>query len=106
MAAINNSKELTRGDTGMYSITLYDEESDEFVPSASDTLTFYLLNKDCDDLSEALITKNIPTNTMKLQLDPSDTINLPTGTYPYRIRYTDAAGHEWTVIKSRLKIVC
>lgn len=106
MATMNNTKELTRGDTGMYSIYLYDEEGDALVPSASDTVTFYLLGKDCDDLSTALIIKDIPTNTMKLELEPSDTASLNTGTYPYRIRYKDAVGHEFTVVKSKLKIVC
>ena len=54
MAVINNIKELTRGDTGMYSITLYDEDGAEYIPDENDALTFYLLKKDCDDLTEAI----------------------------------------------------
>lgn len=30
----NNTKELTRGDTGLYSITLYDAEGGEYIPTA------------------------------------------------------------------------
>lgn len=106
MAVMNNTKELTRGDTGLYDIVLYDAEGGEFIPSASDTLTFYLLSKDCDDLSTALIIKDIPTATMELELEPADTASLSVGTYPYRIRYRNAIGREFTVVKSKLKIVC
>lgn len=103
---INNAKELTRGDTGLYTITLYDASGNEYVPSQDETVTFYLLKKNCDDLSDAILAKDIPTDTMLLELEPSDTISLQTGTYPYRIRLRDAVGHEWTVIKSQLKIIC
>lgn len=106
MATINNNKELTRGDTGLYSITLYDGEGAEYVPSEGETLTFYLMEKNCDDLTEAILVKDIPVSTMQLELEPSDTIALATKTYSYRIRITDTVGHEWTVVKSQLKIIC
>lgn len=104
--AVNNMKELTRGDTGLYSVTLYDQEGTEYVPSVGESVAFYLMKKDCDDLTEAILTKSIPIDTMQLELEPSDTIDLPTGSYAYRVRLTDTQGHEWTVIKSKLKIVC
>lgn len=106
MAIFNNVKELTRGDTGMYSITLYDGEGAEYVPSEGETLTFYLMEKNCDDLTEAILVKDIPIDTMQLELEPSDTIALATKTYAYRIRIRDTVGHEWTVVKSQLKIIC
>lgn len=106
MAIIRNDKELTRGDTGMYSITLYDADGNEYIPDPNDTLTFYLMKKDCDDLTEAILTKDIPTNTMQLELLPSDTASLDTGSYSYRIRLNDGNGHEWTVVKSKLKLIC
>ncbi len=102
----NNQKELTRGDTGMYSITLYDAEGSEYIPAEGESITFYLLQKDCDDLTEAILVKDIPTDTMQLELEPSDTRDLKTGSYSYRIRLRDVVGHEWTVIKSKLKIIC
>ena len=104
--AINNAKELTRGDTGLYSITLYDADGSEYVPTEGETVTFYLLKKNCDDLTEAILVKNVPIDTMLLELEPSDTADLQTATYPYRIRLRDTVGHEWTVIKSQLKIIC
>lgn len=104
--AINNSKELTRGDTGLYSITLYDGDGDQYIPSEGEAVTFYLLKKNCDDLTEAILTKDIPVSTMELELEPSDTQDLAVGTYSYRIRIKDLAGHEWTVVKSTLKIIC
>lgn len=106
MATYNNMKELTRGDTGLYTITLYDAEGNEYVPTEGEVVTFYLLKKNCDDLSEAILVKDIPIDTMLLELEPSDTIDLQTSTYSYRIRLRDTVGHEWTVIKSQLKIIC
>lgn len=104
--AVNNSKEITRGDTGLFSITLYDAEGAEYIPQAGETLTFYLMKKDCDDLTEAILVKDIPVSTMQLELEPSDTRELQKGSYPYRIRIIDTVGHEWTVVKSTLKIIC
>lgn len=56
---VNNAKELTRGDTGLYSFALYDKEGAEYIPEEGETITFYLLNKDCDDLTEAILVKDI-----------------------------------------------
>lgn len=106
MATYNNAKELTRGDTGLYSITLYDSEGDQYIPAEGEALTFYLLNKNCDDVTEAILVKDIPVDTMQLELEPADTKGLDTGTYAYRIRIHDLIGHEWTVVKSQLKIIC
>lgn len=106
MATINNIKELTRGDTGMYSITLYDEEGAEYIPDSDDVLTFYLLKKNCDELDEALLIKDIPISTMQLEIEPSESLALSAGTYQYKIRLKDASDHEWTVVKSQMKIIC
>lgn len=103
---VNNSKEITRGDTGMFSVTLYDAEGAEYIPTEGETLTFYLMKKDCDDLTEAILVKDIPVDTMQLELEPSDTRDLQTGSYAYRIRLRDTIGHEWTAVKSKLKIIC
>lgn len=103
---VNNSKEITRGDTGLFSVTLYDAEGAEYIPTEGETLTFYLMKKDCDDLTEAILVKDIPVDTMQLELEPSDTRDLQTGSYAYRIRLRDTIGHEWTVVKSKLKIIC
>lgn len=106
MAIINNSKELTRGDTAIFSVTLRDLDGDEYIPSANETLTFYLLKKDCDDLTKAVLVKDIPTNRMELELTPSETKELDTGSYSYRIRLRDEEAHEWTVVKSKIKVIC
>lgn len=106
MAIMNNSKEVTRGDTGLFSIALFDADGDPYVPDPNDVLTFYLLDKDCDELSDAVLTKVIPTNTMQLELLPSETAALSIKTYAYRIRIKDTFNHEWTVVKSKLKVIC
>ena len=106
MAITNNSKEITRGDTGLFSVTLYDQAGAEYIPSEGEIVRFYLLKKNCDDLDDALIVTDIPTDTMQLELTASETNSLDVGTYQYRVRLIDTVGHEWTVIKSQLKIVC
>ncbi len=106
MVHFDNAKELTRGDTGLYSMSLYDEDGAEYIPTEGDTLTFYLLKKDCDDMTEALLVKDIPWNTMTLELEPQDTENLSVGTYAYRIKLIDEEGRKYTVVKSKLKIIC
>lgn len=103
---VNNAKEHTRGDTGLFSITLYDLEGTEYIPTDGETLTFYLMDKNCDELTEAILVKDIPVDTMQLELEPSDTRDLPTKTYSYRIRIRDTVGHEWTVVKSTFKLIC
>lgn len=103
---VNNNKEVTRGDSGLFSVTLYDKEGAEYVPAEGETLTFYLLKKECDDITEAILTKDIPVGTMQLELTPQETASLQKGSYPYRIRIIDLFGHEWTVVKSKLNIIC
>ena len=106
MAKFNNDREATKGDTAMWSLTLYDEQGDEYTPSVGESLMFYLLKKDCDDLDEALLTKSIPIPSMQLELTPSETGSLAVGSYAYKVRLTDTLGHEWTVIKAKLKVTC
>lgn len=103
---VNNIKEVTRGDTAMFSVTLYDAEGAEYIPEEGEALTFYLMKKDCDDLTEAILVKDIPVSTMQLELTASETRELQKGSYPYRVRIIDTLGHEYTVIKSTLKIIC
>ena len=103
--AINNNKEVTRGDTAMFSVTLYDQEGTEYIPTTGEIVRFYLLKKGCDDLDDALLVKDIPIDTMQLELTPSET-DIATGTYPYKVRLIDQLGHEWTAIKAQLKIIC
>lgn len=105
MATFNNTKEQTRGDSGLFSITLYDQEGAEYIPSVGEIVRFYLLKKNCDDLADALLTKDIPISTMQLELTPQET-DIPVGTYQYKVRLIDQLGHEWTVIKSQIKIIC
>lgn len=106
MAMINNSKEITRGDTALFSITLYGVDGEEYIPTTGEVVTFYLLKKNCDDLDSALLTKEIDIEAMQLELTPAETKALDTGTYAYRVRIRDILGREYTVIKSTLKVIC
>ena len=53
---------------------------------------------------DCLILKEIPTDTMVLELEPSDTKSLSFGTYVYDIELTTATGSVSTVILGNLEL--
>ena len=55
---------------------------------------------------EVILVKNIPVDTCILELQPSDTKNLPMRSkYVYDIEFTDAQGRVDTFIKGTLTIL-
>lgn len=94
---------MTRGDTMKATIALT-KDGDPYTPEAGDSIRFALkhttLKADKSDYTDAqpLITKQIPTNTMMLTLEPNDTKALAFGTYVYDIEVTFADGTVDTVI--------
>lgn len=85
---------LTRGDTFYAQITIKRKDGTVYTPQEGDTIRFALksprMTSDKKDFieKEPLILKTIPTETMTLQLDPSDTKNLGFGKYKYDIELT------------------
>ena len=102
----NNEITLTRGDTLEADITLQKGE-DPYVIQEGDSIRFALKTKkmkaDKSDYEEAtpLIVKEIPTDSMKLVLEPGDTKQLPFGDYEYDIQVTLASGKVDTVIPAQ-----
>ena len=102
----NNEITLTRGDTLEADITLQKGE-DPYVIQEGDSIRFALKTKkmkaDKSDYEEAtpLIVKEIPTDSMKLVLEPGDTKHLPFGDYEYDIQVTLASGKVDTVIPAQ-----
>lgn len=84
---------LTRGDTLRVLVSMK-KDGEEYIPEAGDSVRFALkhrtMNSDKSDYKDLdpLIYKDIPINTMLLQLDPEDTKDLGFGKYVYDIEIT------------------
>lgn len=96
---------LTRGDTMIAEVTPY-QGDEPYVPQEGDTLRFVMkgskLNTRKTEYADAepLVTKDIPTDTMLLRLDPEDTKPLGFGDYVYDIEITFADGKVDTFINN------
>lgn len=101
---IDNNICLTRGDTGIFTVTLLQENGEEYEPQEGSSMRFALSKKYGSTSGECLIVKDIPTSTMTLELEPEDTKSLPFGDYLYDIEFTDYLGRVSTVIMAKFKI--
>lgn len=95
---------LTRGDTGIFHISLVDKFGEAYTPEEGSTLRFAMSTKYYSQRSEVLILKDIPIDTMELEIEPGDTKNLKAGTYKYDIELTDEVGHVSTVVMAKFSI--
>lgn len=88
-----NTIYLTRGDTLRASLGIK-QNGEDYIPQPGDSIRFALKRSDMKhDKTEfldtkPLILKEIPTDTMILQLEPKDTKNLKFGVYVYDIQIT------------------
>ena len=64
---------LTRGDTGIFNISLQSQDGQAYIPQMGDTLRFALSE---GFGKEALVIKNIPIETCILEIEPNDTKDL------------------------------
>lgn len=100
----NNNIILVRGDTLLLQIKMI-KNGKPYVPQQGDSLRFAMKKKYVDDDEDVILVKTIPTDTCILELQPSDTKNLPMRSkYVYDIEFTDAQGHVDTFIKGTLII--
>ena len=94
----NNKIKITRGDTGIAELSLFDAEGNEYVPEDGDSIRFALkhpeMNADQTEYidTEPILTKSIPTDTLILQFNPADTKSLGFGEYVYDVEVTRANG--------------
>lgn len=79
----DNTITITRGDSAVIGVEIFDAEGQVFTPEEGDTIRFAVKKNYTD--SEPLIVKDIPISTMELILMPEDTKNLESG--PVRGRY-------------------
>ncbi len=93
---------LTRGDTLILQIEMY-KEGEPYVPMTDDSVRFAMKQKYTDP--ECLIEKQIPMDTLVLELEPDDTKPLTMGQrYVYDIELTDALGRVDTFISGKIKL--
>ena len=83
---------MTRGDTMQAQVEIYDNEGQPYVPSEGDRVRFAMKEKSKRSSSVVLLQKEIPINTLILQLDPQDTERFDFGEYGYDIELTKANG--------------
>lgn len=95
---------LTRGDTGIFTVSLVDEQGEPFTPGTNDVIRFAMAKGHGVPREEVLIYKDIDISTMTFQINPEDTKPLSFATYKYDVEYTDAFGHVTTVIMADFKI--
>ena len=104
----DNEITLTRGDTFKCVVTLvYEESEEEYIPVEGDRLRFALkrdkmnAKKTSYSDEDPLILKDIPIDTLLLQINPEDTKPLPFGDYVYDIEITFADGTVDTFITTK-----
>ena len=86
---------LTRGDTGIFNISLQNQKGKSYTPEQGDTLRFAL----SEDFGKTpLVVKNIPIETCILEIEPNDTKDLKFKKYKYDIQFTSALGRVSTII--------
>ena len=98
-----NNIYLTRGDTGIFTISLVDGDGNPYTPEPTDTIRFAMAKK-FGAGSDVLVNKQFPADTLTLEIDPQDTKNLAFGDYVYDIELTDGDGHVSTVIIAKVKL--
>ena len=102
-----NTIHLVRGDTLEAQITIKQNDED-YVPVEGDVIRFALKKNEFNHSKtqyvnkEPLVLKQIPTDTLVLRLNPSDTAELDFGTYAYDIQITMADGKVDTFISDKL----
>lgn len=91
----NNEISLTRGDTLIAQVTLMDG-CDEYEPQEGDVIRFAM--KKNYGKNEVLIKKEIPIDTLVLEILPEDTKSLSFGDYVYDVEIEFADGRVDTFI--------
>lgn len=96
---------MTRGDTLISEVAMiHPETGDPYTPQQGDSVRFAMKNVKMNDKRskytdpEPLLLKDIPIDTMLLQLDPEDTKPFGFGSYVYDIQLTYADGQVDTFI--------
>lgn len=99
-----NNITLTRGDSLFIQLDLT-KDGQPFTPQEGDSVRFAVKQRYKDPDTDVIINKQIPIDTLLLELLPSDTKTMTMGKdYVYDIEYTDSDGRVDTFIKGILHI--
>ena len=100
----DNNITLTRGDTLLLQIKMI-KQGQPYVPQEGDSIRFAMKKKYSDSDDQVVLVKEIPIETLILEIEPQDTKNLPMRSkYVYDIQFTDAEGRVDTFIKGTFLI--
>lgn len=97
-----NDISLTRGDTLFLTVALQNQDGTPYSPQTGDSLRFAM--KKSYTSQDLLILKQIPMETLTLEIEPSDTKPLKFAAYVYDIELTDGAGHVFTPISGYFNV--
>lgn len=100
---IHNKICITRGDTGLLTLEIYDPDGNQFVPEEGSTLLFKMDYK-WGNMDPPILSRQIPLDTMTLDLEPEDTNGLDFGEYCYDIELHRPNGMLQTVITNHVLI--
>ena len=93
----NNTITMTRGSSLSLTVTAFNADGSNYEPQEGDVFSFALKHSKIVDGNfvdeDPLIYKEIPTESMLLELNPADTKPLPFGVYFYDIRVVMADGY-------------
>lgn len=95
---------LTRGDYFATTVSMVSKATGEPITPTDGSLRFAVKKKYKDPDAKILINKQIPLDTMLLELESADTKSLAFGDYDYDVEYTDALGRPDTFIEGKLKL--
>ena len=104
--SIDNSTQdisLVRGDYFPCHINMT-KDGEAFRPTLG-SLCFAVKRRYTDPDDKVLIVKNIPLDTLLLELESADTKELRFGTYVYDIEYTDQNGRPDTFIRAKFRLL-
>lgn len=96
---------MTRGDTLRVQVGI-EMDGETYTPAEGDSVAFYLKHAALNSKrtafkdAEPLLTKEVPTATMVLELDPEDTKPLEFGEYAYDLEITFSNGTVDTFINN------
>ena len=94
---------VTRGDTYIAKISVSDSDGRIIKPTIDDIITFTV--KQTYNDSNPVIVKTIPSDTLILYLEPSDTKSLDFGTYVYDIQIAFDDGRVDTIIPRQIFVI-
>lgn len=91
---VDNTIEITRGDSGVLALTLTSSDGSEYVVQPGDAIL--LTVKKSTRMREIILQKIF--NDGQIKFEPQDTENLPYGEYVYDVQLTTASNDVFTVI--------